>query len=79
MSTTNLRVVRARARLQAASMTWHYLVDGPDRSRSRQAVEDLHAACAELAAALQDAGGETENGGPDEDGREHQDQADARP
>ena len=69
MTNERLRVVRAQARLQAAALTWHYLVDGPDRSR--QAVEDLHAAVAELGAALEDAERQGEH-----DGRYKQAQAD---
>lgn len=50
-----LRVARAEIQLRAAALTWHHLVDGPDRFRGRRAVEDLHAACAELASALEEA------------------------
>lgn len=71
MTTNRLRLVRAQAQLQAAALSWHYLVDGPDRGRSRQAIEDLHAAAAELAAALEDAEHQGEH-----DGRHEQAQAD---
>ena len=78
MTNERLRVVRAQARLQAAALTWHYLVDAPDRGRSRQAVEDLHSAAAELGAALEDAERQGQHGGPNEDDPENQDQAGAR-
>lgn len=70
--TTDQRLMRAETRLRAAALTWHYLADGPDRGRGRQAVEDLHAAAAELTAALEDAEREGEH-----DSREEQTQAQA--
>lgn len=69
------RIARAEAQLRTAALTWHYLADGPDRGRGRQAVEDLHAVCAELAAALENAGRKSEQGGADEDDTENQNQA----
>ncbi len=77
--TTNLRLIRAETRLRTAALTWHHLAEGPDQGRGQQAVEDLHAACAELSAALQDADPETQNSSSDEQSPEEQDEPDVRP